>query len=341
MYDISRRQFLAMAGALVGTLGLGELSAFGLPENKSQVAAVQNSAPAKLQRSAPAAARNNSPSVVPMVAEALQTLASGRAPILWLQGQSCSGCSVSFLNATYPDVASVLTQYISLGFHSTISGATGAAATDAVNRTIAAGGYILVVEGAVPGGLPKACETMGEEFGSLLTRAAKSAAAIVAAGTCAAFGGIPSAPPNPTGAVSVSRFLASSKSSTPLINLPGCPTHPDWLVGTLVHLMKIGVPPLTEHGSPQMFYGESIHSRCPEFYNYNMNKFARFFGDSGCLFKLGCMGIRTNADCSIRRWNNKTSWCVEAGAPCIGCARPEFAQDRDFAFYREREKPLD
>lgn len=323
MYKVTRRQFIGMAGALAASLGWGGLDGIAWAAKSSDVG---GGAP----RTAPAA--------VPAVAEALQMLASGTAPLLWLHGQSCSGCSVSFLNTAYPDVASVLTQYVSLGYHSTISGATGKAAADAVSRTIAAGGYTLVVEGAVPRGLPTACETMGEEFGSLLKRAAKSAKAIIAVGTCSAFGGIPSAPPNPTEAVSVAKYLGSSFGSTPLINLPGCPIHPDWLVGTVVHLLKAGVPKLTEQGCPRMFYGESIHARCPEFYNYNMNKFARFFGDSGCLFKLGCMGIRTNADCPIRRWNTKTNWCVDAGAPCIGCAQPEFAQDRGYAFYRVREE---
>ncbi len=323
MYRVSRRQFLGMAGSLVGALGWGGCGDIAWAAKSADV----GSGPPR-----------TGPASVPAVAEALQTLASGTAPLLWLHGQSCSGCSVSFLNAAYPDVAAVLTQYVSVGYHSTISAASGTVAAEAVNRTIAAGGYTLVVEGAVPHGMPAACETMGEEFGSLLTRAARSAKAIVAVGTCAAFGGIPAAPPNPTGAVSVSKFLGSSRGSTPLINLPGCPIHPDWLIGTVVHLLKAGVPKLTEHGCPQLFYGETIHARCPEFYNYNMDKFARFFGDSGCLFKLGCMGIRTNADCSIRRWNTKTSWCVEAGAPCIGCAQPEFAQDRDFAFYRVREQ---
>ncbi len=329
MSEITRREFMVMAGLLAGRLGWGGLSASGWggsPQPTGEAGQATGSlAPAE---SLP----------VPALAEALQSLAVGNAPVVWLHGQSCSGCSVSFLNAAYPDVASVITQYVSVAYHSTISGATGAVAVQALNRAIAAGGYVLVVEGSVPQGMPKACDVAGEEFGHLLTRAAKSAAAIVAVGTCAAFGGIPAAPPNPTGAVSVGRFLGSARGATPLINLPGCPVHPDWLIGTLVHALKAGIPPLTEQGCPTMFYGEVIHARCPEFYNYNMNKFAHFFGDSGCLFELGCMGIRTYADCSTRRWNTKTSWCVEAGGPCIGCARPEFAQERDFAFYRVREK---
>jgi hydrogenase small subunit len=86
-----------------------------------------------------------------------------------------------------------------------------------------------------------------------------------------------------------------------------------------------------------MFFGEVLHSNCPEFYDYNQEKFASYLGDRGCLFKLGCLGIRTKADCPTRRWNNKVNWCIEAGAPCIGCTSPDFAQKSDFPFYRLRE----
>jgi len=275
---------------------------------------------------------------VPEVADALKALSNGQAALLWLHGQACSGCSVSFLNAAYPDVVSVLTQSLSVDYHATLSAAAGATAWQALNARVAAGNYILVVEGAVPAGMPQACQVGDEPFTQLLTRAAKRATAVVALGTCAAFGGVPAAPPNPTGAVSVPKFLGQALGSTPLITLPGCPAHPDWLVGTLVHLLKAGVPPLTDDLSPAMFYGAVIHERCPQFHQYNAGQYAKFFGDAGCLFNLGCLGIRTYADCSIRRWNNHVNWCVEAGAPCIGCARPEFAADPSFPFYRLREQ---
>jgi len=98
------------------------------------------------------------------------------------------------------------------------------------------------------------------------------------------------------------------------------------------------MPELNEEGSPKLFFGDVIHTHCPEFYNYNMGKFAKNFGDKGCLFELGCLGIRTFADCAERRWNSKVNWCVEAGAPCIGCTQSQFAHDKNFPFYRIREQ---
>jgi hydrogenase small subunit len=271
------------------------------------------------------------------VAEALQSIVEGAQPVVWLQGQSCSGCSVSFLNSAYPDVARVITRYISVQYHQTLSAATGDVALGALNRSIEAGGYLLVVEGGVPVAMPEACRVGEEPFTEQLVRAAQGAAAVVALGTCASFGGIPAAPPNPSGSVSVRDHLTRSGVKTAVVSLPGCPTHPDWLVGTIVEYVRSGVPELTPTGCPTAFYGSNIHAHCPQFYNYDAGKFATTFGEDGCLFKLGCMGIRTEADCSMRRWNNKTNWCVEAGAPCIGCARPEFAQRQDFPFYRITE----
>lgn len=308
---LSRREFLKMAGALVASLGW----------SPSNLAA--ESKPAQ-------------PSVE-LVADALQDMATGRMPLVWLHGLTCDGCSISFLNATYPSPARVLTQYIAADFHPTLCAATGEMALKAMNDRLAAGNYILVVEGAVPAGMPEACHVGDETFPDLLKRAASKAETILTVGTCASFGGIPAAPPQPTGAVSAAQFLAESGVKAPIITIPGCPVHPDWLIGTLVYLLKVGLPPLNENGSPDMFFGEIVHNRCPEFYNYTIGNFAKFYGDSGCLFELGCMGIRTYADCGVRGWNNKVNWCIGAGAPCIGCAWPHFAQDKDFPIYRLSE----
>ena len=324
MKPINRRDFLKLASVLVANIGLAGYLKYASP-------AVEAAADAPQAAASPAAP-------VEQVADALMDLSSGRAPVLWLHGLSCSGCSVSFLNASFPDPASVLTRYISLGYNSVVSAASGDLAMKVINQHISAKSTLLIVEGAVPSGMPQACQFGEEKFTDLLARAASSAKAVIALGTCASFGGIPAAPSNATGAENVSSFLKKKGIATPFINIPGCPSHPEWLVGTLVHLLKFGMPALTKDNSPQMFFANIIHSRCPEFYAYNQGNFAGAFGESGCLFKLGCLGIRTYADCPSRRWNNKVNWCIEAGGPCIGCTQPEFAQRKDFPFYRTREK---
>ena len=269
---------------------------------------------------------------IPRLAEAAEELASGNAPVLWLQGQSCSGCSISLLDAEAIKPVQLRTRYINLSFHQTLSTATGEQAVETVNRIIAAGGYILIVEGAVPAGMPKACTFGGEPFGDQLARAAKAARAIITIGTCSSFGGVPAAENNPTGAVSVPQFLKDKGIATPTILTPGCPCHPDWLLGTVTYVLKLGIPPLDDLGRPKAFYGRLIHDQCPRFADYEREKFAKTFGEDGCLFKLGCLGPITHADCSVRPWNGGVNSCVRAGAPCIGCGGEQFAAKADLPF---------
>jgi hydrogenase small subunit len=272
---------------------------------------------------------------IPRIVEAMTDLASGQAPVLWLQAQSCTGCSISLLNSREPDPAQLLTQHIALRFHSNLSAASGEMCRDVINRTIEEGGFLLVVEGAIPAGMPEACMVGEESVAALVLRAAAKAKAVVALGTCASFGGIPAAENNPTGAVSVGAFLAKERVNQPVINLPGCPTHPDWLVGTLVHVLKFGLPPLDAQSRPKAFYARLLHDQCPRFADYERENFAKQFGDEGCLFKLGCLGPNTRADCTQRLWNAGTNSCIRAGAPCIGCADQEFASKASLPFFRK------
>lgn len=296
MSQIDRREFLQFGGYLAALMGLGQ-------------------------------------SMVPAMADALEQMKTSGPPVIWLQAQSCSGCSVSFLNSNSPGAAQVLTEYISLRFHSTISAATGEVAMDVVNKTISEGGFVLAVEGSIPSLMPEACLMGGEEIEHIVKRAAKSASAVLALGTCASFGGIPAAENNPTGAIGVPDFMKHENISTPAISIPGCPFHPDWFIGTLAHILKFGLPELDELGRPAAYFSKLIHDQCPRFADYEREKFAEHFSDDGCLFKLGCLGPVTHADCTVRPWNGGVNSCIKAGAPCIGCAAENFAARASLPFY--------
>lgn len=273
---------------------------------------------------------------LPKIAQALEGIASGTMPVLWLQGLSCSGCSVSLMNADNPGPLRLLTRYLSLCFHSTLSTATGAVGMDIIHRRIKEGGYCLVVEGSVPRDMPESCRIGGELFTDQLLTAALKADTVIAAGSCAAWGGIPGAENSPTGAVGVQEFLMENNIPTPLIRIPGCPAHPDWLIGTLVHTLQFGIPPLDPKKRPRMFYSRIMHDQCPRFADYERERFARTFSEEGCYFKLGCLGPITHADCSIRLWNNGTNFCVNAGSPCVGCAAEDFPQAVSFPMFTKR-----
>ncbi|UCD64029.1 MAG: hydrogenase small subunit [Candidatus Zixiibacteriota bacterium] len=253
-------------------------------------------------------------------------------PVIWLQGQSCAGCSVSTINTVHPDIASVLTETISLQFHPNVMGGTGDLAVGMLEHAIEhlSGEFVLVVEGSIPTAEAGAYCKTGEKDGKAVTteewvkRLGSAAKAVLAVGSCAAFGGIPAARPDVTGAKPVSEIVPGAT----IVNIPGCPSHPDWLIGTVAHVLLFGLPELDEHKRPTMFFGKLVHEQCERRADFENGIAAEDFGEKGCLFNLGCKGVETYCDVCIRGWNNNVNWCIRSGSPCIGCTQPEFP---DFA----------
>lgn len=271
-------------------------------------------------------------------------------PVIWLQGAGCTGCSVSVFNAVSPRIQNLLLdelvpgQRLSLLFHATIMAGQGEPVIKVLKDTEKnrKGGYILVVEGAIPTAEGGIYGSVGEEGGKHLTvqqsveELGRSALLAVALGTCAAYGGIPAAKPNPTLCKGVKAIFNEKGIETPVVNVPGCPPHPDWFTGTISVILFSGVKALDldELARPRLFYGQLIHENCPRRADFDKGKFAEKLGDLGCLYKLGCKGHYTNADCPLRQWNNGVSWCVKAGSPCLGCVEPEFP-DGTSPFYEK------
>jgi hydrogenase small subunit len=262
-------------------------------------------------------------------------------PLLWIQGGGCSGCSVSLLNTVSPSPRNILVdevvpgKHLNVRFHPTIMAGEGDPAVAELERTHreAAGRYVLVVEGSVPlaaqGAYAMIGEIQGEEISmhSWVKSLSPDALAVIAVGTCAAFGGIPAGNPNPTESVSIREVFSQEGIQTPLINVPGCPPHPDWFVGTVASLLLKGLPKeeeLDEYLRPKAFYGQLIHENCPRRAYFDEGKFAKKLSDPFCLYELGCKGPVTHADCPIRLWNHGENWCIGSGAPCIGCVEPTF-----------------
>jgi hydrogenase small subunit len=166
---------------------------------------------------------------------------------------------------------------------------------------------------------------------------ARPAAAAIAIGTCASFGGIHAARPNPTGCQSLSAVLREAGVKTPVINVAGCPPQPDWFTGTVVDLLLHGLPgagAVDASGRPVRFFGNLIHDLCERRSDFEAHKFAKAPGQPGCLYELGCKGPFTHADCPERQFNTGTSWCVKAGGPCQGCTELTFP-DVDCPLYHK------
>jgi len=256
-------------------------------------------------------------------------------PVLWLQTASCSGCSVSVLNSVAPRISDLLLReivpgtHVNLRFQATVMAGSGHVALDVLDATRQrlTGEYLLVVEGSVPTAAGGAYGTLGEiPMAEQVAALASAASAVIALGTCASFGGIFAADPNPAGCQPVGGFLAESGVGVPVVNVPGCPPHPEWFVGTVATLILLGLPglPLDELGRPKRFFGQLIHENCPRRAYFDEGKFAKHLSDEGCLYELGCKGTLTHADCPLRRWNQGTNWVIGSGAPCNGCTEPAF-----------------
>ena len=255
--------------------------------------------------------------------------------LIYLQGQSCTGCSISLLQAESPVAVTMITQYSQLGFHADLSAASGRQALDVIETYIAgnSGEYFLAVEGAIPWNMEKACVIGEKTIAEYLDMAAKTMTGAIAVGTCASHGGIPAAEGNLTGAISLGEFYQRKNLQPLLVNIPGCSVHPDWVWHTIIHLVKAGLPALT-NGQPDLFFKDKVHNLCPKYHDFQQEIFALKIGDPGCLFKLGCLGPDTLADCPTRWWNGAQSWCIGANAPCIGCSTPTFVRKKDFPLYR-------
>jgi hydrogenase small subunit len=265
---------------------------------------------------------------VPKLVHAMEEAAAKKPPVIWLQGANCTGCVVSLLNTAHPTIAEVLTKIISLEYQSNVMAASGELAfsyLDAVAEKTK-GEFFLLMEGAIPTKDNGVYCTIGEENGKevsvleMVNRIGPKAKAIVAVGDCASFGGIPAGKPNPTGCKPISQIV----SGVPIINIQGCPPHPDWILGTLVHVLLFGIPELDKLGRPKLFFGESLHQNCPNYSYFSEGKLAKKFGDPGCLINLGCKGPMASSDCPLRKWNSGVNWCIGAGSICIGCCSEDF-----------------
>jgi hydrogenase small subunit len=306
---VTRRRFLEFCGAIAVSLGLSE-------------------------------------ALVPSIHEALAESVIGKtegklAPVIWLELASCTGCTESLASAETPDVATIVLDLISLNYAETLSAGAGFSLEEAKEQTIEAGGYIVVIEGALMEGWDGNALKIANEKGTDIVRhAASNANAIICAGSCAVDGGWQAAVPNPGGATGIQAFLERSKADgsftwayadgkqeiPPIVNVPTCPSNPEHIIAVLVDVLLVGkFPELNQLNMPSLLFDQYIHDNCPRRGHFENGEFVYQFGSEEekkgyCLYPMGCKGPQTKSNCPIVRWNRRVSWCVEAGAPCAGCA---------------------
>jgi len=263
--------------------------------------------------------------------------------LLWLQGGCCSGDTMSFLNAEQPDIITAFRMLnVNLLWHPSLSLEMGEDVIKILNDLIEGRKSldVLVVEGAVHLGPNKSGRYFmfhDRPFKDWVMDLAKVCQYMLAVGTCSSFGGIYTAGPNPTDSTGLQFLHAqkggllgadySTKSGLPVINIPGCPAHPDWLIETLSWLLsgKLGKDGLDAFQRPKPFYSHLCHHGCERNEYYEFKASAEEYSQQGCMFEnLGCKGTICDADCNLRLWLGRTGSCTKGGFPCIACTSPTF-----------------
>jgi hydrogenase small subunit len=271
------------------------------------------------------------------IAEAVET--AEKPTLVWLEFQDCAGNTESFLRASRPTAAEIILDTLSVDYHETIMAAAGHQAEEALAKAVASkhGRYLAVVEGSIPTRENGAYCTIGGRSALQIARdVCGGAAATIAMGTCATFGGLPAAAPNPTGALGVADAVPGVKN---LINLSACPANVENLTALIVYYLTFQRwPPLDEYRRPLYGYGKSIHDNCERRAHFDAGQYVEEWGDAGhrhgyCLYKMGCKGPVTFQNCPSVRWNEGTNWPIGCGHPCIGCAEPDF-WDKMTPFYQ-------
>jgi len=285
-----------------------------------------------------AAAVGLPPWTVAKMAEAA-TLKS-RPSVIWLHFQECTGCTETLLRTSHPALSELLLNLISLDYHETLFAAAGANAEDALRQAMRknSGKYVLVVEGSIPTKDNGAfCKVGGKTAMEIIREVAPEAGAIIAIGSCASWGGVASADPNPTGATGVPQLLRTADyapilKGKPIVSLPGCPPNPYNLLGTVLQYATLGtLPALDALGRPMFAYARTIHEDCPRRPHFDAGRFVEKFGDPNhrmgyCLYKTGCKGPKTLASCSQQHFAEVVgAWPVGIGHPCIGCTEQSVA----------------
>jgi len=292
---LTRRDFLKTCGALAGLIGL------------------------------------SGPMAVPKVAEALEQLAK-RPVVVWSLFQECLGCSVNLLQSRKPAPANLILQQISLNYHEAIMAPAGDQAEKSFSDTVDAGDFYYIVEGAIATTPKEAITIHGRTAADIVTETYRKAKATISIGSCACYGNIQAAAPNPTGAKGVGDFLRQDAgiADAKVINSPRCPGNADDTVAILLYVLVNGkIPELDDIGRPVFLFGETVHDNCERRGHFEAGEFVEVFGDEAsdkrwCLYKVGCKGPVTYAPCPKTRWNGYNAWPVSAGGPCIGCSEPNF-----------------
>ncbi|HZU37566.1 MAG TPA: hypothetical protein VFA18_16720 [Gemmataceae bacterium] len=281
--------------------------------------------------------------------------------ILWITaGLGCDGDTIAMTAATQPSIEDLVLGGIpavpQIRLHNPVLAYANGAEflrpfEEAAEGKLAP--FLLVVEGSIPDETNKPegyWAALGSDAATgqpILTctwidRLAPKAWAVVAAGTCSAYGGIHAMAGNPTGCMGLPDYLGwdwRSAGGLPIVCVPGCPIQPDNFTETLLYLLRqlagqAPMIPLDEELRPRWLFGQTVHEGCDRAGYYEQADFAQGYGETKCIVKQGCWGPVVQCNVGKRGWINGVGGCPNVGGICIGCTMPGFP-DKFMPFMNE------
>jgi hydrogenase small subunit len=259
-----------------------------------------------------------------------------RLPVIWISALDCTGCKEAFTRSFEPSTLDTILNFISLEYSELLS-AAGGYQVEEHKETIFEkykGEYVLAVEGGIPGS-DEFLMIAGKSVRQEIIHAARNAKAVIAFGSCSAWGGITSAGINPTDSEAIRALIPDD---IPVALVPGCPPIPEVMIGTLLHIHFHGtLPELDKKLRPKVFYQTTVHMTCHRKPYFDQKLFAESFDDEGarkgyCLFKLGCKGPSAFNACETICQER----CISAGFTCIGCSESGFWDKGSFTGKRKK-----
>ncbi len=266
--------------------------------------------------------------------------------VLWLQSGGCGGCSMSLLCADTTDFHGQLRDAgIDLLWHPSLSIESGHELSAMLDRIVDGRLRLdaLCIEGSLlrgPHGSGRFHVLAGTGIPMIhwVSRLAIRARHVVAVGSCAAWGGVTAGGDNPTDACGLQfeddrrgGLLGAdfrSQSGLPVINIAGCPTHPSWVIDTLMALAadSFTADDLDPLNRPRFYADQLVHHGCTRNEYYEFKASAEKPSDLGCMMEhMGCKGTQVHADCNTRLWNGEGS-CTRGGYACVACTEPGFQE---------------
>ena len=270
------------------------------------------------------------------VTEEMLTKTDQRLPVIWFSALDCTGCKEAFTRSFEPSSLDTILNFISLEYSELLSAASGFQVEEHKELIFEMykGEYILAIEGSIPG-TDEFLMIAGKSVRDEIIHAASNAKAIIAFGSCSAWGGIPAAGLNPTNSVDVRSILPVE---VPIALVPGCPPIPEVIIGTLLYVHFHGeLPELDKKLRPKVFYKSTVHMTCHRKSFFDQKLFAESYDDEGarngyCLFKLGCKGPTAFNACESIGQDR----CIAAGFTCIGCSENGFWDKGTFCGKKKR-----